>query len=281
MTLELPVKLKRLVNFANNARGTRETARLAMNCFDLTSLKGNETREEVFEICDIAKYNRLASVCLYPNQVQTAKTALRDSETIIATVINFSDGRLRTLSDGVADTGTIRTDVAQALKDGARQIDIVFPRHHFDEGNIFQTRAMLKACREACGDDVTMKVIFETAAFDNAEKLREACGLAIKEKADCLKTSTGKHPNGGATMEAAAILMEEAAAAPYQVGVKISGGIRTNDDCARYITLAEGIRGTKSIRREFFRIGASSLINSLIAELGGKPDENHAQFEYN
>ena len=281
MSLILPNKLQRHVNLARHAKGTRETARLAMDCFDLTSLKGDETREEIFEVCDIAKYNHLASVCIYPDQVRNAQAVLRDSDTIIATVINFSDGRLRTLSSEEADTGTIKLDVTKAIEDGARQIDLVFPRHHFDRGDMSEGRDMLRACREACGEGVTMKVIFETAAFDSSDKLRRACHLAINEGVDCLKTSTGKHPSGGATMEAAAILMDEAEKADRLVGVKISGGIKTNDDCAQYITLARGIRGHNSISREFFRIGASSLIDNLIPVLGRNPEAQVAAPRYN
>lgn len=271
MPLILTDKLQRLVNISKNARGTRETARLALDCFDLTSLKGDETKEDIFEICDIAKHNNLASVCIYPDQIEHAKTALKDSKVIIATVINFPNGQFRTLIGDRANPGTITTDVFQAVTSGARQIDIVFPLEYFKSGTapeMNEINAMLRACRKACTKDVTMKVIFETAAFDNSDDLRRACKIAIGQNADCLKTSTGKHPSGGATMEAAAILLDEAENASKNIGVKISGGVKTNDDCAKFIILARGIRGHDSIRPEFFRIGASSLVDDLVKALG-------------
>lgn len=283
MTLELTDKLQRLVNIAGNARGTRQTARLALDCFDLTSLRGDEEKEEIYDLCDIARHNHLASVCVYPDQIRNAKAVLKDGPVRIATVINFPTGRMRTLSDIAATPETIRLDVAEALHHGARQIDIVLPLDYFREGtaaSLNEVKAMLRACRVACGKDVTMKVIFETAAFDNAVDLRQACKIAIGQKTDCLKTSTGKHPAGGATMEAAAILMDEAQKASHHVGCKISGGVKTNDDCARYMTLNEGIRGRNSIRPEFFRIGASSLLDQLLPVLG---THNHLKSapEYN
>lgn len=252
---------------AQHARGTRETARLSLNCFDLTSLKGNETKDEIFELCDIAKHNNLATIFVYPDQIENAKKALRDAPVNIGTPVNFPAGR-RTLTDEVATPETIRLDVETALKRGAKQIDIVFPLELFRNNSLLEIKEQLRACRVACGKDITMKVIFETAAFNTTEELRSACKIAIGQKVDCLKTSTGKHPAGGATLEAAAILMQEAAKAPHLVGCKVSGGVRTNDDCAKYITLSRGIRGADSIRPEFFRIGASSLIDDLIKSLG-------------
>ena len=271
MPLTLTDKLQRLLNMADNARGTRETARLALDCFDLTSLRGDESKEEIYDLCDIARYNHLASVCVYPDQVANARHVLKEGPVRIATVINFPTGEMRTLTDQKADPTTIRQDVAEAIQHGARQIDIVLPLDHFRSGtasDLNEIKAMLRACRVACDKEVTMKVIFETAAFDSAADLRQACKLAIGQKVDCLKTSTGKHPKGGATMEAAAILMDEASKAAHLVGCKISGGVKTNDDCAKYMTLNEGIRGRGSIRPEFFRIGASSLLDQLLPILG-------------
>ena len=270
MTLDQSDKISRLVRLARYAKGTRETARLAMDCFDLTSLKGNETKEEIHDICDIALHNGLASVCVYPEHVKAAHAVLDGGQVAIATVINFSDGVHRTQSDEIATPDTVKIDIEAALKNGARQMDIVFPRHHFDKGDFLKVKEILRAARKSCGDSVTLKCIFETASFNNAQDLRTACRIAIDQNIDCLKTSTGKHPSGGATLEAAAILLQEAQMAGRPVGVKISGGVKSNEDCAQYITLARGIRGHNSITPEFFRIGASSLIKDLIVALGPK-----------
>jgi deoxyribose-phosphate aldolase len=212
MTLVLNSKLNQILRMAQNARGTRETARLALDCLDLTSLKGDETRADILDLCDMAKFNRLASVCIYPDQVGVAKSAFKDSPVVIATVINFPYGNKRTLSEESVTPETVRKDVSQAIKDGARQIDIVLPYQEFLDGNTVPALQFLKACKKAWSPGVTLKVIFETAAFaadaeDRTDDLRRACRIAIVEGFNCLKTSTGKHPQGGATPEAAAILM--------------------------------------------------------------------------
>ena len=71
-------------------------------------------------------------------------------------------------------------------------------------------------------------------------------------------------------MEAVAVLLEEAFQAKRKVGCKITGGIKTNDDCAQYMTLARAIMGWNAIRPDTFRIGASSLLDDLIRALGAK-----------
>ena len=270
MTLNVTPRLQKMIDFAKNAQGTRETARQAMDCFDLTSLKGDETKDDILELCDIAEHNRLASVCIYPGHIDAAAKFLKDTKVAIATVINFPHGNARTVSGEIATPDTTAEDIKRVVSLGARQIDIVLPYAQFNAGNAFQSHSFLQAARAACPKDVTFKVILETASFTNEEMLRHACRLAIQRGADCLKTSTGKHSNGGATMQAAAILLEEAFNANRKVGCKITGGIKTNDECARYMTLARAIMGWNAIRPDTFRIGASSLLEDLIRSLGSK-----------
>lgn len=263
--------LQKCIDFAKNARGTRETAGDAKTCLDLTSLRGDETKEDILELCDMAKHNYLASVCVYPDQVSTCAAFLQKTGVKVATVINFPNGLTRTLNGEMATPDTTAADIRAAVAAGAKQVDVVFPYAQFLSGNSFNAHSILQAASKACPDHVTFKVILETAAFQNEETLRHACKLAIQRGADCLKTSTGKHQNGGATMEAAAILLDEAYKAGRRVGVKITGGIRTNDHCARYMTLARGIRGDwNTICPDLFRIGASDLLDNLNRSLGSR-----------
>ncbi len=277
MTLIVNEYLQRCIAFSSNARGSRASARQVMDCFDLTSLRGNETRDDILDVCDMAKQNSLASVCIYPNYVEPAAKFLKNSHVVVATVINFPTGLTRTLTGEVATPQSTAEDVRAAVKAGARQIDLVLPYGDFLRSNALAGQSFfraatcftfLKAARDACPADVTFKVILETAAFEEEDVLRKACRLAIDRGADCLKTSTGKHANGGATMESAAILLDEAQRAGRPVGCKITGGIKTNDDCARYMTLARSLRGWDAVRPDLFRIGASGLLDNLILSLG-------------
>ncbi len=267
----LPSELTRKVELARNARPTREAARLALDCLDLTSLSGNETTDEIFDLCDTAKHNRLYSVCLYPAFVATAQKALKSGPVVIATVINFPHGDRRTLCDEKATPQTIKEDVSAAIAAGARQIDIVLAHDLFRDGRAMQAKELLKACRMAIPQGVQMKVIIESAAFQSSLALRGACRLAIECGADCLKTSTGKHEKGGADLERAAILMDEAAKSSRHVGVKISGGVKTTQQAAQYIALARSVMGWNSIQPMAFRIGGSTLLQPLLDTLRYTP----------
>ncbi len=270
--------LKTKIAWARNAIGTPETAREAMDCMDATSLSGAEHKSDIQKLTSNAMCNNLASVCIYPEHVATAnavKTAKKNNSLRVATVIDFPHGNKQTGSENEATTETVAQDVTKAIASGATQIDIVFPYEEFlsqskGEG---MAQELLSTCREACGDDATMKVILETAAFNTESKLREACKISIAAGADCLKTSTGKHPNGGATLETAAILMDEAHKSKRDIGVKISGGVQNNNDCAQYIALARSVFGWDSIRPEKFRIGASA--NKLLPDLLSSLDPNY------
>lgn len=264
---QIPHILTRKVDMAKNARPSREIARAALNCLDLTSLTGNEDENAIFELCDVAKHNRLYSVCIYPEHVETARRALKNSDIVIATVINFPHGNKRTNAEEKATPESVKADVRKAIDAGARQIDIVLAHDDFRAGDKAYPASLLKACRDACPDDVTMKVILETASFTSSHTLHQACKLAIQHGADCLKTSTGKHPSGGADLIRAAILFDEAKSALRTVGVKISGGVKTVEDCAQYIALARSIMGWNCIQPQLFRIGGSSLMGPLLDTL--------------
>lgn len=264
MTFTLPATLNKKMAISRCAVMTREVAREAMSCLDLTSLKGNETDNDIFELCDVAKANRVASVCIYPDKVPVAKKSIKDGSVIVATVINFPHGDKRTLSNEIATAETTAEDVSKAVAAGAKQIDIVLSHDDFRQGKIREVTSLLQACRMSCPEGVTMKVIIETASFDDTTSLISACRLSIKQGADCLKTSTGKHKKGGATLEAAAILMNEAYRSNRKVGCKISGGVSI-ENCAQYMILARAImKKWDVIQPALFRIGASSLLNDLL-----------------
>ena len=90
--------------------------------------------------------------------------------------------------------------------------------------------------------------------------------------ADFIKTSTGKmYP--GASLEAAYVMCkcikEYYDKHGVMKGFKASGGIRTTEDAVKYYTIVKEVLGEKWLTNEYFRIGASSLANSLFADISG------------
>ena len=240
----------------------------AIACMDLTSLEDDDTPEKITALAEHAVrpadgVQSVAAVCVYPFVLAPAAAVLAGSGVRLAAVAGgFPSGRARAAS-------RVR-EIRAALAAGADEIDTVIDHGAFLAGNIEDVRGQLGASREAAGD-ATMKVILETGAIGDPELVRAAADLAISEGADFLKSSTGKS-DVGATPEAVEVLLEAARDAEEDgrpMGVKVAGGVRTADQAIGYLELVRMVRGADAVRPDRFRIGASSLLDALLAELRG------------
>ncbi|HYD30778.1 MAG TPA: deoxyribose-phosphate aldolase [Azospirillaceae bacterium] len=224
---------------------------------DLTSLNDGDTAGIVASLCRraVTPKGRVAAVCVWPRFVAQAKADLSGTGVKVATVVNFPSG--------AADAVAVAAETAQAVGDGADEIDMVLPYRRFLAGDRATAGAVLKDCRNACGG-ARLKVILESGAFTEAAELRAAADLAIAAGADFLKTSTGKIATG-ATLEAAAVMLEAIRASGCPVGFKASGGIREVGPAARYLDLADRLMGAGWATPRTFRFGASGLLDALVA----------------
>lgn len=176
---------------------------------DHTLLKPESTRADVLALAAEAESLGTYSICVSPSMlpVDVPPTVK------VATVIGFPSGAVKT-SVKVAEA-------RQAVADGADEVDMVqnigwAKEHRFDE-----IADEIAAVKEACGS-VLLKVILETAALTDAE-IVACCEAAEKAGADFVKTSTGFHPAGGASVHAVSLMKETVG---DRLGVKASGGIR-------------------------------------------------------
>lgn len=166
-----------------------------------------------------------AGVCvpmLFVPAVLEALEGAGDARPDIVTVLNFPVG------DDSAEV--VRRDAAEAVRSGADHLDLVVPGRLVVRGDWVGLAAFVREVREAAedavgGDAVRLKVILETAALTE-EQIRRTAEAAVSGGAHWLKTSTGFHPRGGATVEVVRLLRS---LAPAGVGVKASGGIRTRN----------------------------------------------------
>ncbi len=111
-------------------------------------------------------------------------------------------------------------EAAQAVADGAAEIDMVMALGALKDGRLAAVRDDIAAVRAACAGKV-LKVIIEACLLDDAEKAA-ACRLAAEAGADFVKTSTG-YSTGGATLADVALMRRVVGDA---LGVKASGGVR-------------------------------------------------------
>jgi deoxyribose-phosphate aldolase len=211
---------------------------------DDTLLTPEATDDDVTRLAQQASRLRVGAICVSPSRLPLAPGVLTPGIGVAA-VVGFPSG---------AHLASVKAaEAAAAVAAGATQIDMVIDLGFALEDNWKPVTAEIAAVRAAIGPDVTLKAILETAVI-GLDRIGPACQAAEAGGADYVKTSTGFHKAGGATVEAVRAM---AAAVGGRLGVKASGGIRTTADALAMI--AAGAT----------RIGASATA----AILGGLPDE--------
>jgi len=229
-------------------------ARRALPLLDLTDLTETCTEPKIDALCRDARSGGVAAICVWPHFVAQGARALKGSGIRVATVINFPAGG--------EDCARATDDTAEALRDGADEIDLVLPYRAFLRGDAETARDMVEAVRDTCGAAI-LKVILETGELADPDVIRRASRLALEAGADFLKTSTGKSPVS-ATPKAAEAMLIEIQASARPAGLKISGGLRSVADAATYLALADRIMGPDWVGPKTFRLGASSLFGALM-----------------
>ena len=242
-------------------------AQRALNLMDLTTLNEDDTDAKVIALCHQAKSpaGNTAAVCIYPRFIPVARKTLREQGTPdirIATVTNFPHGN--------DDLDIALAETRAAIAYGADEVDVVFPYRALIAGNEQIGFEMVKQCKEACAAaNVLLKVIIETGELKQDALIRKASEIAIKAGADFIKTSTGKVPEN-ATLHSAELMMSVIAemGVGKDVGFKPAGGVKTAEDAAQYLALADRLLGREWADSRHFRFGASSLLASLLTTLG-------------
>jgi deoxyribose-phosphate aldolase len=238
-------------------------AQRALRSLDLTDLTDTCTDQAIDALCKKAldPHGPVAAGCVWPQFVRRAQENLKGSPVRIATVVNFPAGG--------EDAGRVTDDTQEALSDGANEIDLVLPYNALRRGDLAVAREMVEAVRDLVDGGRLLKVILETGELKDAALIEAASRLSIEAGADFIKTSTGKTPTS-ATPEAAEIMLNAIKASGRKVGLKPSGGIRNVADAKAYLDLADRIMGQGWATPKTFRIGASSVYDTLIAAIEGR-----------
>jgi deoxyribose-phosphate aldolase len=156
---------------------------------------------------------------------------------------------------------------------GADEVDMVIDRGAFLSGRYLEVFDEIVAVREACerpdGTRAHLKVIFETGELATYDNVRRCAWLAMIAGADFIKTSTGK-VQPAATLPVTLVMLEAVrdfrATTGRMVGVKPAGGIRASKDAIRYLVMVNEVAGPEWLDPEWFRFGASSLLNDLLMQ---------------
>ena len=242
---------------------------LAVSMVDLTTLEGADTPGKVRALCAKGREPdpgdpscpQVAAICIYPDRVAIAKTALAGSTVKVASVATaFPSGRAA-LSVKLADVRT-------AVDAGADEIDMVIDRGAFLAGHYEQVLDEIVAVKEACGT-AHLKVIFETGELATLDNVRRVSWLAMIAGADFIKTSTGKVVPA-ATPPVVLVMLQAVRdfheLTGREVGVKPAGGMRTAKEAVRYLVMVHEEAGARWLSPNLFRFGASSLLNDILMQ---------------
>jgi deoxyribose-phosphate aldolase len=246
---------------------------LAIRMIDLTTLEGADTPGKVRALCAKAQRPdpsdpsapRVAAVCVYPDLVAVARDALGPAGgpagvKVASVATAFPSGR--------ASLPVKLADVRDAVTAGADEVDMVIDRGAFLSGRLLEVYGEIVAVKDACGP-AHLKVILETGELATYDNVRRASWLAMLAGADFIKTSTGK-VSPAATLPVTLVMLEAVRdfrdATGRQVGVKPAGGIRTAKDAIRHLVLVNETAGEDWLDPDWFRLGASSLLNDLLMQ---------------
>lgn len=243
---------------------------LAFSCIDLTTLNATDTVSHVKAFTqrvndfanDYPTLQNVAAICVYPNMVRSVKEMLAVEGVNIAAVAGGFPASMTFIDIKV-------NEARMAVEQGADEIDMVLPLWAFLDGNKLVCQEEISTIKEAIGE-AHLKVILETGALADAEKIHHASMLAMEAGADFIKTSTGKL-NPAATPEAAIVMChaikEFWMKTGRKIGFKPAGGIVTTDDAILYLTIVKEILGEEWLTPHLFRLGASRLANNLLTDI--------------
>ena len=204
---------------------------------DHTVLIQTTTWEQVKEICDDGiKYN-VASICIPPSYVKSARNYVGE-KLKICTVIGFPNG--------YSTTNVKIYETLSAIEEGADEIDMVINVGWLKDKKYADIEKEIKAIKNVCGENI-LKVIIETCLLTDEEKVK-MCKIVNSAGADYIKTSTGFSSNG-ATFGDIQLFKRELEGT--NVKIKAAGGIKSFEDAEKFIEYGAD------------RLGTSRLVNLI------------------
>ena len=199
---------------------------------DHTLLKAGSTREQIRALCGEAKKYDFASVCVNSYWVAFCAEELASTDVKVCTVVGFPLGAMSTAAKAF--------EAAQAVRDGADEIDMVLNIGELKGGNDDAVRRDIEAVVEAAAGK-TVKVILETCLLTDEEIVR-ACELCLEAGAAFVKTSTG-FSTAGANPRVVKLMKDTVRGRAL---VKAAGGVRTRADLDAMVAAGADRIGTSA-----------------------------------
>lgn len=256
---------------------------MAIRMMDLTTLEGKDSDGKVMALCQKAMHPRendpsipaVAAICVYPNMVSMAKKTLAGSGVKVASVATA-------FPSGLAPLPIKLDEVRRVVEMGADEVDMVINRGDFLSGRFDKVADEIAQVKVACGP-AHLKVILETGELETLDNVRLASFIAMQAGADFIKTSTGKAAVN-ATLPVTLVMLEAIRdyyyATKRMVGMKPAGGIRTAKQALHYLVLVNETLGDAWLSPDWFRFGASTLLNDVLMQLGKQATGRYQSEDY-
>jgi deoxyribose-phosphate aldolase len=249
----------------------------ALECIDLTTLAGDDTKGRVHRLCakamrplrddivaglNLTNMPKVGAVCVYPLMVPHAVKALQRSNIPVASVATGFPAGLTPLSIRLAE-------IKYAVGEGAQEIDIVINRAQVLQQDWIALYDEVAAMRAACGE-AHMKAILATGDLKTLRNVYKASMVCMQAGADFIKTSTGKE-DVNATMPVSLIMVralrDYETLTGHKIGFKPAGGIKTAKDAMNWLILMKEELGRRWLEPDLFRFGASSMLADIERQL--------------
>lgn len=227
-----------------------------LSMIDLTRLEPNDDPKNIIDLCERANtpFGPVAAVCVYPEFVKLARKTITNKRIHVASVANFPKGR--------DSMNKIRETIEQCLRDGADEMDVVFPYHRPPTTRTFFPEKIRDLCPR-----INVKMILETGAWSDRKSLALVCDECLDVGIDYLKTSTGKIPQGARIEDLKLFINRITQTISRPTGIKISGGIRTLEQAKEYIDVFVDGLGLELCDSGYLRFGASQLLDDVLRVL--------------
>ncbi|WP_166904539.1 deoxyribose-phosphate aldolase [Mycobacterium sp. DL440] len=224
----------------NTPPTTTEVAAMIDHTLLKPEATGSDVEALIAEAVELGTY----SVCVSPSMLPVDVPS--GSRLKVAAVCGFPSGK--------HSSAVKAAEAAEAVRHGADEIDMVIDIGAAKERAFDRVEADIAAVRAAVPAPTVLKVIIESAALTDNE-IVGACRAAVAARADFVKTSTGFHPTGGASVPAVELMYRTVRDAG--LAVKASGGVRTLEQAQAMIAAGASRLGVS---------GSRALLNAAEAE---------------
>ncbi|GHU63750.1 deoxyribose-phosphate aldolase [Bacteroidia bacterium] len=240
---------------------TPEVLKFIYSCFDLTSLNKEDNAESIWKLVEGVNnfdgskldINNVAAICVFPNLVGTLKEALT-ADVKIASVAGGFPASQTFIEVKIAET-------ALAVADGADEIHITLNSGLFFEQNYEEIVTEIQELKDTCRDAV-LKIILDAEVLKTLQNIKKAAILSTYSGADFVEILVNANPD--VVYVVCLAISEYYQLHDRKIGIKIFGKEQSMEDILKYYTLLKEVLGEEWLSPDYFRIGATASLTSMI-----------------